>query len=68
MANVYAGSEDVVGEWIKRSGKREDIFLTTKFSLQRQPDGRHTFRSDTEYVKAACENSLQRLGVGTIDL
>lgn len=68
MADVYADSEDVVGEWIKRSGKRDDIFLATKFSLQRQPDGKHTFRSDPEYVKAACEKSLQRLGVDTIDL
>lgn len=68
MADVYADSEDVVGEWVKRSGKRGDVFLGTKFALQRQPDGRHTFRSDPEYVKAACEKSLQRLGVDTIDL
>lgn len=68
MADVYADSEDVVGEWAKRSGKRDDVFLGTKFALQRQPDGRHTFRSDPEYVKAACEKSLQRLGVDTIDL
>ncbi|KAB8071275.1 NADP-dependent oxidoreductase domain-containing protein [Aspergillus leporis] len=68
MADIYADSEDVVGEWVKRYGKRDDIFLATKFALQRQPDGRHTFRSDPEYVKAACEKSLQRLGVDTIDL
>lgn len=68
MADVYGDSEDVVGEWVKQSGKRDNIFLSTKFALQRQPDGRHTFRSDPEYVKAACEKSLQRLGVDTIDL
>lgn len=68
MADVYGDSEDVVGEWIKRSGKRNDVLLTTKFALQRQPDGRHTFRSDPEYVKEACERSLKRLGVRTIDL
>lgn len=68
MADVYADSEDVVGEWVKRSGKRNDIFLATKFALQRQSDGRHSFRSDPEYVKTACEKSLQRLGVQTIDL
>lgn len=68
MADVYIDSEDVVGEWLKRSGRRNDIFLSTKFSLQRQSDGSHTFRSDPEYVKAACEKSLQRLGVDTIDL
>lgn len=68
MADVYADSEDVVGEWIKRSGKRDDIFLATKFALQRQPNGMHIFRSDPEYVKAACEKSLHRLGVDTIDV
>lgn len=68
MADVYIDSEDIVSEWFKRSGRRDDIFLSTKFSLQRQPDGSHTFRSDPEYVKAACEKSLQRLGVDTIDL
>lgn len=68
MADIYGDSEDVVGEWIKRSGKRNDVFLGTKFGLQRQPKGRHTFRSDPEYVKAACAQSLQRLGVDTIDL
>ncbi|KAJ6014934.1 hypothetical protein N7540_009525 [Penicillium herquei] len=68
LADVYLDAEDVVGEWIKRSGKRDEIFLTTKFALQRQPNGMHTFRSDPEYVKSACEKSLKRLGVDKIDL
>ncbi|KAJ5552741.1 hypothetical protein N7494_002119 [Penicillium frequentans] len=68
MADVYLDSEDVVGEWAKRSGNRDDVFLATKFGLLRQPDGTHKFRSDPEHVKAACEKSLQRLGVDTIDL
>lgn len=68
MADIYGDSEDVAGEWIKRSGKRDDVFLATKFSLQRKPDGKFSFRSDPEYVKTACEKSLQRLGVDTIDL
>ncbi|PWY88376.1 aldo/keto reductase [Aspergillus heteromorphus CBS 117.55] len=69
LADVYGDSEDLVGEWFRtRPGKRADIFLATKFSLQRQADGRHTFRSDPEYVKIACERSLERLGVEYIDL
>ena len=68
LSDVYGDSEDVVGEWIKRSGKREDVFIGTKFSLHRQPDGKHTFRSDPAYVKEACERSLQRLGADSIDL
>ncbi|KAJ5752188.1 hypothetical protein N7520_009105 [Penicillium odoratum] len=68
LADVYIDSEDVVGEWVKRSGKRDDIFLATKFGLLCQSDGSHKFRSDPDYVKTACEKSLRRLGVDTIDL
>ncbi|KAL4942025.1 hypothetical protein BDV06DRAFT_212195 [Aspergillus oleicola] len=68
MADVYGDSEELVREWAKRSGKRDDIVIATKFGLQRQADGRHAFRSDPEYVTEACEKSLERLGVETIDL
>ncbi|KAJ5794788.1 hypothetical protein N7457_001387 [Penicillium paradoxum] len=70
LSDIYGDTEDVAGEWFKRSGpeKRNDIFLGTKFGLQRQPEAGYTFRSDPEYVKSACEKSLRRLGVDTIDL
>ncbi|KAL4925935.1 NADP-dependent oxidoreductase domain-containing protein [Aspergillus undulatus] len=70
MADVYRDSESLVGEWVKRSGKRDEVFIATKFGLQRQEDGRHTFRSDPAYVRLACEKSLERLGPGVdcIDL
>lgn len=67
-ADMYADSEDAVGEWIKRSGKREDIFLATKFGIQWDPESGTKIRSDPEYVKVACEKSLRRLGVDCIDL
>ena len=68
LADIYRDAEDIVGEWVKRSGKRDEVFLATKFGLQFRTDGVHTFRSDSEYVQAACEKSLQRMGVDTIDL
>ncbi|KAJ5342711.1 hypothetical protein N7541_011835 [Penicillium brevicompactum] len=68
LSDVYGDSESVVGKWIKRSGKRDDVFIGTKFSLQRQPDGSHTFHSDPAYAKEACTRSLRTLGVETIDL
>jgi aryl-alcohol dehydrogenase-like predicted oxidoreductase len=67
-ADVYADSEDTIGEWFKRSGKRSDIFLATKFGLQYTPDSVQSVRSDPDYVHEACEKSLKRLGVDTIDL
>lgn len=68
-ADLYADSEDVVGEWVQRSGKRSDIFLATKFACQMEPGFRGMkIRSDPEYVKIACARSLQRLKVDVIDL
>ncbi|KAJ5370368.1 uncharacterized protein N7496_006460 [Penicillium cataractarum] len=68
-ADLYRDSEDIVGEWFKRSGKRDDIFLATKFGVRRNDETGHLFaRSDPEYVRIACEKSLKRLGVDTIDL
>ncbi|OQE80566.1 hypothetical protein PENNAL_c0045G10389 [Penicillium nalgiovense] len=68
-ADVYLDSEDVVGEWLKKSGNRNDIFLATKFAMQLDiSTGIQTVRSDPEYVKVACEKSLKRLGIESIDL
>ncbi|KAJ5273587.1 NADP-dependent oxidoreductase domain-containing protein [Penicillium angulare] len=69
-ADLYADSEDVVGEWVKRRGdKRNDIFLATKFGCIVEGSGAlKGIRSDPEYVKEACNKSLGRLGVDTIDL
>ncbi|KAJ5675729.1 Aldo/keto reductase [Penicillium macrosclerotiorum] len=67
-ADLYVDSEEIVGEWFKRSGKRDDIFLASKFAIQMDPKLEITIRSDPEYVKSACEKSLKRLGVDTIDL
>jgi aryl-alcohol dehydrogenase-like predicted oxidoreductase len=47
--------------------KRKDIFLATKFGAILLPTG-FEFRGDAAYVPIACEQSLNRLGVETIDL
>ncbi|KNG80460.1 aldo/keto reductase [Aspergillus nomiae NRRL 13137] len=67
-ADMYLSSEEIVGEWIKRSGKRNDIFLATKFAVQAFDGKGLTIRSDPEYAKLACERSLKKLNVDTIDL
>jgi len=66
-ADVYMDNEDLIGKWFKRTGKRDDIFVATKFANQVK-DGVFSQRSDPEYVKEACEKSLKRLGVASIDL
>jgi len=67
-ADVYGDSEDLVGKWFKKTGKRNEIFLATKFASIRTPEGGRRVDSSPEYVKVACEKSLKRLGVETIDL
>lgn len=57
----------MIGKWFKRTGKRNDIFLATKFANQWK-DGKRTVDSSPEYCKEACAKSLKRLGIDTIDL
>lgn len=60
-------NEELVGRAIK--GKRDGIVLATKFGNMRGADGAFLgVNGRPEYVRAACEASLRRLGVETIDL
>ncbi len=51
-------------------GRRDDIFLATKFGIQRDPDdpAKRGINGTPEYVRAACEASLGRLQTDHIDL
>ncbi|KAF8918636.1 NADP-dependent oxidoreductase domain-containing protein [Mucidula mucida] len=60
--NVYGDNEDLIGKWFKRTGKSSEIFLATKFGITLQCG-----RGDSDYVKAACAKSLERLGVDLVD-
>ncbi|CAA7257346.1 unnamed protein product [Cyclocybe aegerita] len=62
-ADIYGDNEDLIGKWFKRTGKRDQIFLATKFGFT--PTGAN---GTPEYVRTACEKSLKRLGIETIDL
>jgi aryl-alcohol dehydrogenase-like predicted oxidoreductase len=60
-------NEELVGKAIK--GKREELFIATKFGNVRGADGSYLgISGKPEYVKSACEASLRRLGIETIDL
>ncbi|APA12133.1 hypothetical protein SS1G_10900 [Sclerotinia sclerotiorum 1980 UF-70] len=67
-ADMYGDSEDLLGKWFKRTGKRDQIFLATKFANKIGADGSFSIDSSPAYVKEACAKSLQRLGVKSIDL
>ncbi|GAA1133973.1 aldo/keto reductase [Nocardioides aquiterrae] len=60
-------NEQLVGTAI--AGRRDEVQLATKFGNERRPDGtRVGINGRPEYVRAACDASLQRLGVDHIDL
>jgi aryl-alcohol dehydrogenase-like predicted oxidoreductase len=60
-------NEQLVGKAI--AGRRDEVQLATKFGNERLPDGtRVGINGRPEYVRAACDASLQRLGVDHIDL
>ncbi|MEV2265464.1 aldo/keto reductase [Nonomuraea africana] len=58
-------NEQLVGRAIK--GRRDEVFLGTKFGIRRDGGGRSVDNSPT-YIRQACDASLQRLGVDHIDL
>jgi aryl-alcohol dehydrogenase-like predicted oxidoreductase len=64
----YGDNEILVGNAIR--GRREQVFLATKFAIVRDRANPHArgVSGKPEYVRAACEASLKRLGVDTIDL
>jgi len=61
-------NEELVGRAIRELG-RDRVVLATKFGNVRAPDGTSLgINGKPEYVRQACEASLRRLGVETIDL
>jgi aryl-alcohol dehydrogenase-like predicted oxidoreductase len=60
-------NEQLVGKAV--AGRRDEVQLATKFGNERRPDGsRVGINGRPEYVRSACDASLQRLGTDHIDL
>jgi aryl-alcohol dehydrogenase-like predicted oxidoreductase len=61
-------NEILVGKAL--SGRRDQAVIATKFGIMRDPDdpSKRGINGRPEYVRAACEGSLTRLGVDHIDL
>jgi aryl-alcohol dehydrogenase-like predicted oxidoreductase len=68
-ADMYGGgtNEELVGRAVAK--RRNEAIIATKFGNMRSPDGRFLgVNGKPEYVQSACEASLQRLKISTIDL
>jgi len=58
-------SESVIGEWLKRSGKRDRVIIATKVGML---PGEGGDKLAPARIAAACEASLRRLGTDHIDV
>jgi aryl-alcohol dehydrogenase-like predicted oxidoreductase len=58
-------SETVIGEWLKASGKQGQVMVATKVGMLPGEGGE---KLAPARIAAACDASLKRLGVDTIDL
>ncbi len=68
-ADIYGSgrNEALIGRAI--AGRRDGIVLATKFGVVRGADGSFIgLNGGADYVRAACEASLRRLGTDVIDL
>jgi aryl-alcohol dehydrogenase-like predicted oxidoreductase len=61
-------NEELVGRAVR--GRRERFVVATKFGIERDPavPTKRSINGRPEYVKQACDASLRRLGIETIDL
>jgi aryl-alcohol dehydrogenase-like predicted oxidoreductase len=62
----WGQNEELLGRALR--GRRDRVVLATKFGNLRKPDGTAGVNGRPEYVPQACDASLKRLGVDTIDL
>ena len=74
-ADIYSNGacERIFGQALREvPGMREKVVIVTKGGIRRpgepNPGSPHRFDFSPEYLESACEASLKRLGVGTIDL
>lgn len=63
----WGANERLLGKAFK--GRWDEVILATKFAVMRGPNGEFLgLNGKPEYIMQACEQSLQNLGVDTIDL
>lgn len=63
--NKGGESETIIGNWLKRSGKRDKVILATKVGMEMGPDKKGLKR---DYILQSVEDSLRRLQTDYIDL
>ncbi|AUX94027.1 aldo/keto reductase [Mixta gaviniae] len=63
--NQGGESETIIGNWLKKTGKRDKIILATKVGMEMSPEKTGL---SANYIRQAVEDSLRRLQTDYIDL
>lgn len=63
--NKGGESETVIGNWLKRRGRRQDVLILTKVGMEIPGRGKGL---SAAWIATAVEDSLRRLGTDVIDL
>lgn len=63
--NKGGESETIIGNWLKKTGKRDKIVLATKVGMELSPEKTGL---SAKYIRQAVEDSLRRLQTDYIDL
>lgn len=69
-SSIYGDNEIMLGDWFQRTGKRDEIFLSSKFGIIMDVES-FAFKginSSAKSCRNACEESLKKMGIDHIDL
>ncbi|KAG6812685.1 hypothetical protein H0H92_001314 [Tricholoma furcatifolium] len=67
-ADIYGHSEELIGTWFNKTGRRSEIFLATKFGNWDPTSTEQKPNSKPSYIATALQRSLARLQTDYIDL
>ncbi|QWU13117.1 Predicted oxidoreductase [Paenibacillus sophorae] len=67
MKKGFGTSEEIIGRWLQKSGRRNDLVIATK-CYQPMGLGPNDRRLSAYHIRKACEDSLRRLKTDRIDL
>lgn len=63
--NQGGESEAIIGNWLKRSGRRKEVLVATKVGVEMAPDRKGLSK---EHILRSADESLRRLQIDYIDL
>jgi aryl-alcohol dehydrogenase-like predicted oxidoreductase len=67
-AETTGRTEEIIGSWVKTSGRRDQVILATKVAGEGNTDVQDGIDISPQKIRVSLENSLRRLQTDTIDL